>query len=332
MKAILSTAPGGPETLIIGELESPEPGEGQVRIRVRACGVNYPDTLIIEDKYQFKPDRPFPPGGEVSGEIDALGPGVSEWRVGDKVIALTGHGGMAEQVVTEANRCVAMPDTMPYEEAAALIFTYGTSYHALKQRAETAAGETLLVLGAAGGVGLSAVELGKAMGARVVAAASSEEKVALAKDRGADTGMIYERGPFDKDGTRALARQFKDATGPGGADIIYDAVGGDYAEAALRCINWKGRFLVIGFPAGIPRIPLNLALLKGCQIVGVFWGSFTSREVMENQQNNRELLDMYADGRIRPHVSKQYALADAGQAITDLAERRAMGKIVVTID
>lgn len=332
MKAILSTAPGGPETLIIGELESPEPGEGQVRIRVRACGVNYPDTLIIEDKYQFKPDRPFPPGGEVSGEIDALGPGVSEWRVGDKVIALTGHGGMAEQVVTEANRCVAMPDTMPYEEAAALIFTYGTSYHALKQRAETAAGETLLVLGAAGGVGLSAVELGKAMGARVVAAASSEEKVALAKDRGADTGMIYERGPFDKDGTRALAKQFKDATGPGGADIIYDAVGGDYAEAALRCINWKGRFLVIGFPAGIPRIPLNLALLKGCQIVGVFWGSFTSREVMENQQNNRELLDMYADGRIRPHVSKQYALADAGQAITDLAERRAMGKIVVTID
>lgn len=332
MKAILSTAPGGPETLIIGELESPEPGEGQVRIRVRACGVNYPDTLIIEDKYQFKPDRPFPPGGEVSGEIDALGPGVSEWRVGDKVIALTGHGGMAEQVVTEANRCVAMPDTMPYEEAAALIFTYGTSYHALKQRAETAAGETLLVLGAAGGVGLSAVELGKAMGARVVAAASSEEKVALAKVRGADTGMIYERGPFDKDGTRALAKQFKDATGPGGADIIYDAVGGDYAEAALRCINWKGRFLVIGFPAGIPRIPLNLALLKGCQIVGVFWGSFTSREVMENQQNNRELLDMYADGRIRPHVSKQYALADAGQAITDLAERRAMGKIVVTID
>ena len=332
MKAILSTAPGGPETLIIGELESPEPGEGQVRIRVRACGVNYPDTLIIEDKYQFKPDRPFPPGGEVSGEIDALGPGVSEWRVGDKVIALTGHGGMAEQVVTEANRCVAKPDTMPYEEAAALIFTYGTSYHALKQRAETAAGETLLVLGAAGGVGLSAVELGKAMGARVVAAASSEEKVALAKDRGADTGMIYERGPFDKDGTRALARQFKDATGPGGADIIYDAVGGDYAEAALRCISWKGRFLVIGFPAGIPRIPLNLALLKGCQIVGVFWGSFTSREVMENQQNNRELLDMYADGRIRPHVSKQYALADAGQAITDLAERRAMGKIVVTID
>lgn len=332
MKAILSTAPGGPETLIIGELESPEPGEGQVRIRVRACGVNYPDTLIIEDKYQFKPDRPFAPGGEVSGEIDALGPGVNEWRVGDKVIALTGHGGMAEQVVTEANRCVAMPDTMPYEEAAALIFTYGTSYHALKQRAETAAGETLLVLGAAGGVGLSAVELGKAMGARVVAAASSKEKVALARDRGADTGMIYERGPFDKDGTRALAKQFKDATGPGGADIIYDAVGGDYAEAALRCINWKGRFLVIGFPAGIPRIPLNLALLKGCQIVGVFWGSFTSREVMENQQNNRELLDMYADGRIRPHVSKQYALADAGQAITDLAERRAMGKIVVTID
>ena len=239
-------------------------------------------------------------------------------RQGDRA-----HGarGLAEQVVTEANRCVAMPDTMPYEEAAALIFTYGTSYHALKQRAETAAGETLLVLGAASGVGLSAVELGKAMGARVVAAASSEEKVALAKDRGADTGMIYERGPFDKDGTRALDRQFKDATGPGGADIIYDAVGGDYAEAALRCINWKGRFLVIGFPAGIPRIPLNLALLKGCQIVGVFWGSFTSREVMENQQNNRELLDMYADGRIRPHVSKQYALADAGQAITDLAER-----------
>lgn len=332
MKALLSRAAGGPETLELDEAPAPTPSDGEVRIRVRACGVNYPDALIIEDKYQFRPERPFAPGGEVAGEIDALGPGVDSLKVGDRVMALTSSGGMAEQVVTTAARCVPMPDSMPYDEGAAFIFTYGTSYHALKQRAALGAGDTLLILGAAGGVGLSACELGKAMGARVVAAASSEEKVELAKAHGAESGLIYPRGPFDKDGTKALAAQFKEAVGPDGANAIYDAVGGDYAEAALRCIAWKGRFLVIGFPAGIPRIPLNLALLKGCEIVGVFWGSFTSREVEANRTNNRELVEMYLAGKIRPHVSQRYALADAGNALKDLTERRAMGKIVIMID
>ncbi|MGE4616956.1 MAG: NADPH:quinone oxidoreductase family protein [Gammaproteobacteria bacterium] len=332
MKAILSKAPGGPETLILENVNAAEPGDGEVRIRVRACGVNYPDTLMIEDKYQFRPDRPFSPGGEVSGEIDAVGEGVTGFSPGDAIIALVGWGGMAEYVVTPASKCASMPDGMPFDQAAAFIFTYGTTYHALKQRAALKTGETLLVLGAAGGVGLSAVELGRAMGARVVAAASSEEKVELAKAHGASVGIVYGRGPFDKDGTKTLSAQFKEATAPGGADVIYDAVGGDYAQAALRAIAWQGRFLVVGFPAGIPSIPLNLVLLKGCQIVGVFWGSFTDREAETNRDNNRELMALYASGEIKPHVSKRYSLAEAGQGISDLAERRALGKIVVMLD
>ena len=332
MKAILSTAPGGPETLILEQRQEPEPQADEVRIRVHACGVNYPDTLMIEDKYQVRPERPFSPGGEVAGVIDVVGTSVTEFQPGDRVIGLVGLGGMAEKVVAPLRKCVPMPPEMPFDEAAAFIFTYGTSYHALKQRAALAGGETLLVLGAAGGVGLAAVELGRAMGARVVAAASSAEKVELAQSRGAESAVVYGRGPFDKDAARALAGQFKEATAPHGADVVYDAIGGDYAEAALRAIAWQGRFLVVGFPAGIPRIPLNLALLKGCQIVGVFWGSFSDREPEVNLVNNRELMDMYARGDIRPHVSKHYPLAEAGQAITELAERRALGKIVVMIE
>lgn len=332
MKALLSVAPGGPETLELKSIDAPEPGPGEVRIRVRACGINYPDSLIIEDKYQFRPPRPFAPGGEVAGEIDALGDGVDNFTVGQRVIGMPGWGGMAEHVLASAIKCAPAPEGMPDIEAAAFMFTYGTSYHALKQRAALKPGDTLLVLGAAGGVGLAAVELGKAMGARVVAAASSEEKVALARARGADEGVIYPHGPFDKDGAKALAGQFKEACGKNGADVIYDAVGGDYAEAALRACAWEGRFLVVGFPAGIPRIPLNLPLLKGCQIVGVFWGSFCERDPAANGINMQELCDMYNDGKIRPHVSAQYPLAQAAQGIRDLAERRALGKIVVTID
>lgn len=332
MKAMLSTAPGGPETLQLQDIATPEPGPGEVRIRVRACGVNYPDTLIIEDKYQFRPERPFSPGGEVSGEIDALGEGVEGLAVGDRVIGMISWGGMAEYVITRAVKCAPMPADMPWDEAAAFVFTYGTSYHALKQRAALGAGQTLLVLGAAGGVGLAAVELGHAMGARVIAAASSEEKVALTRAHGAADGVVYPRGPFDKDGRKALAQLFKDAVGKHGADVVYDGVGGDYAEAALRAIAWEGRFLVVGFPAGIPSIPLNLALLKGCQIVGVFWGSYAEREPAGNAQNIAEMVAMYEAGKIRPHVSAHYPLAEAGQAIRDLAERRAMGKIVVMID
>ncbi|MET0336988.1 MAG: NADPH:quinone oxidoreductase family protein, partial [Caulobacter sp.] len=253
MKAVLSQSVGGPETLKLEELPDPTPGAGQVVLDVKACGVNYPDVLIIQDMYQFKPQRPFAPGGEVSGVVSAVGDGVSHLKVGDRVLASTGWGGMAEKLAVDAARVVPIPDAMPFDEAAAFLMTYGTSYYGLKDRGHIKPGETLLVLGAAGGVGLAAVELGKAMGAKVIAAASSQEKVDLAISRGADSGVVYPTGPFDKDGQKALAQLFKDACGPNGWDVAYDAVGGDYAEAVIRASGWNGRFLVIGFPAGIPK-------------------------------------------------------------------------------
>jgi NADPH2:quinone reductase len=332
MKAMLSMAPGGPDTLVLEELPDPKPAAGEVLIAVKACGVNFPDSLIIEDRYQAKPPRPFAPGGEVAGVVEAVGPGVTAFKPGDRVIGSLIWGGMAEKVAVGAARCTPMPDGMPFDEASALVLTYGTSIHALKDRARLKAGETLLVLGAAGGVGLSAVELGKAMGARVIAAASSQAKVDLARKHGADAGVVYPPGPFDKASARALADLFKSACGESGADVIFDPVGGDYAEAALRSIAWEGRFLVVGFPAGIPKLPLNLALLKGCQVVGVFWGAFTQRDPKANAANIAELMRLYADGRIRPLVSERYPLAGAGAAIARLAGRQAMGKIVVTTD
>ena len=330
MKAILSINPGGPDTLQLKDVDTPMPGPEEVRIRVRACGVNYPDALIIEDKYQFRPDRPFSPGGEVAGEIDEIGEAVTNFKLGDRVIGYVGWGGMAEQVITTPEKCSLIPDGMEDAEAAAFMLTYGTSYHALKQRGQLSKGETLLVLGAAGGVGLAAVELGKAMGAKVVAATSSEEKSALAVSKGADIGIVYPKGPFDKVEAKELSQLFKNAVGSNGADVIYDAIGGSYAEASLRSIAWQGRFLVVGFPSGIPSIPLNLALLKGCQIAGVFWGAFTEKQPKDNAQNIQELYDYFAAKRIRPHVSAQYSLSESAQAIKDLSERRAMGKIIVT--
>jgi NADPH2:quinone reductase len=332
MKAVLSTVVGGPETLELSELPDPVAGPGQVLIDVKACGVNYPDVLIIEDKYQFKPTRPFAPGGEVSGVIAAVGEGVTRFKVGDRVLASTGWGGMAEKLALEEARCTAIPDDMPFDEAAAFILTYGTSYYALKDRGALKAGETLLVLGAAGGVGLAAVELGKAAGARVIAAASSQEKVDLAIAHGADSGVVYPRGPFDKDGQKALANLIKEACGPNGWDVAYDAVGGDYSEATIRAAGWNGRFLVIGFPSGIPKIPLNLTLLKSCDIVGVFWGASVARDPKGHAQNVKELMALYAEGKIKPHVSERFPLAKAGDAIAHLASRKAMGKVVVTND
>ena len=332
MKALLSKAVGGPDTLVLDELPSPEARAGQAVITVKACGVNYPDVLIIEDLYQFKPARPFAPGGEVSGVVKSLGEGVTHLKVGQRVLGNTGWGGMAEEMALDAARLIPIPDAMPFDTAAAFIMTYGTSYYGLKDRGFLKPGQTLLVLGAAGGVGLAAVELGKAMGAKVIAAASSQEKVALAIKHGADAGVVYPMGPFDKDGTKALANQFKEACGEGGANVIYDGVGGDYAEAAIRCMAWEGRFLVIGFPAGIPRIPLNLALLKGCDIVGVFWGSAVTRDPKAHAQNVKELLDLYAAGKIKPFVSEHFPLAKAGDAIKHLASRKAMGKVVVTME
>src|SRR5258706_6123785 len=332
MKALLSKQVGGPETLVLEDVPSPKARPGWAVISVKAVGVNYPDVLIIEDKYQFKPPRPFSPGGEVSGVVKHLGEGVTDVKVGDRVLANTGSGGMAEEMAVEASRLVPIPDAMPFDDAAAFIMTYGTSYYGLKDRGFLTPGQTLLVLGAAGGVGLSAVELGKAMGANVIAAASSQEKVDLAMARGASSGVVYPTGPFDRDGQKALAELFKGAVGPNGADCVYDGVGGDYAEAAIRCMGWEGRFLVIGFPAGIPRIPLNLALLKSCDIVGVFWGAAVARDPKAHQQNIKELMDLYATGTIRPHVSEHFPLARAAEAISHLASRKAMGKVVVTVD
>lgn len=331
MKAIISHDPGGPDTLRLEEVTDPTAGPGQIRIAVKAVGVNYPDVLIIEDKYQLKPTRPFSPGAECAGLVDEIGEGVTDFAVGDRVLAMTGHGAMAEKVVTGTARAAKLPETMPFDEASAFLLTYGTSHHALVDRGRLKAGDTLLVLGAAGGVGLAAVEIGAALGARVIAAVSSEDKLALAKAHGAADGFVYPAGPFDKDGQKALAEAFKQACGKGGPNVIYDPVGGDYAEPALRSIAWRGRYLVIGFAAGIPRPPLNLALLKGCDIVGVFWGGFVDREPEGHAASLADLLRLYAEGKIRPEISDRYPLERAGEAITALASRKAKGKIVVTV-
>ena len=331
MKALLSTAPGGPETLAIHEVPEPVPGPGEIRLAIRACGVNFPDTLIIEDKYQLRPARPFSPGAEVAGTVAAVGEGVDPALLGTRMIGWVGFGGMAEAIVLPLARAMPMPAAMASETAAAFVMTYGTSHHALKDRAALEAGETLLVLGAAGGVGLAAVEIGKAMGARVVAAASSQAKADLALAHGADRAIVYPRGPFDKDGARALSSLFKDVVGEAGADVVYDPVGGAYTEAALRAIAWEGRLLVVGFPAGIAKLPLNLTLLKSCQIVGVFWGAFVARDPARNQANIAELMRWHAQGKLRPEVSATYPLAKAAEAIGALASREALGKLVVTI-
>lgn len=331
MKALLSTAPGGPETLRLDDAPDPAPGPGEVVVDVKACGINFPDVLIIQDMYQFKPERPFAPGGEVSGVVAAVGEGVGRVKIGDRVIGSAGWGGMAEKIKLHEMACTPIPDAMPFDDAAAFLMTYGTSHYALKDRAKLKAGETLLVLGAAGGVGIAAVELAKAMGARVVAAASSKDKAKLAADHGADATLVYPRGPFDKDAQKALSKQFKDAVDGDGADVIYDPVGGDYAEPALRAIAWEGRYLVIGFPAGIPKIPLNLTLLKSCQIVGVFWGAYAMRDPAGNTANIKELLDLYAAGKIKPVISERYPLERGGEAIAALAARQALGKLVVTV-
>ena len=331
MKALLSKAVGGPDTLVLEEAPDPAPARGEVVIAVKAVGVNFPDVLIIEDKYQFKPERPFSPGGEVAGVVESVGEGVTNLEPGDRVLAMTGWGGMAEKIAVDAARCIPVPATMDFDVAAAFVMTYGTSMHALKDRAKLKSGETLLVLGAAGGVGLAAIEIGKAMGARVVAAVSSEEKAELARAHGADEAIVYPQGPFDKEGSKALAVQFKAACGPNGADVIYDPVGGGYAEPALRAIAWEGRYLVVGFPAGIPSIPLNLTLLKSCQIVGVFWGAFAARDPGANEQNLMELLTMWMKGKIKPEISERFPLAEGGKAIERLASRQAMGKLVVEV-
>ncbi len=331
MKAILSKAVGGPETLVLEDVASPVAGPGEVVIDIKAVGVNFPDTLMIVDKYQFKPERPFSPGGELSGVVKSVGEGVSNVKPGDRILANTGWNAMREEIAVEAHRCVPIPDSMPFDEAAAFMLTYGTSYYALKQRADIKPGEKLLITGAAGGVGVAAIELGKAMGAEVIAAVSTQEKADFCLSKGADKAMIYPTGALDRAAQKALSNQIKEVSG-GGVDVIYDAVGGDYAEPAVRAMNWEGRFLVIGFPAGIPSIPLNLTLLKSCDIRGVFWGAWVAQFPKDHAQNSAEMMQMYADGKIRPHISNRYPLAKAADALNELIERRATGKVVITID
>lgn len=332
MKALLSRAPGGPETLELADLPDPTPAAGQVIVAVKACAINYPDVLIIEDRYQFKPPRPFAPGGEIAGVVEAVGEGVTGWAPGDRGIAVIGNGGLVERVAVSAAQLHRLPEGRDFTEGAALLLTYATTIHALADRGRLAEGDTLLVLGAAGGVGLAAVELGKAMGARVIGAVSSEVKAAAVREAGADEVIVYPRGPFDKDASKALAEQFKAAVGPKGADVIYDPVGGDYAEPALRSIAWEGRYLVVGFPAGIPKLPLNLTLLKSCDVCGVFWGAFAARDPKANAANVERLFALWAEGRIAPRVTQRFPLERGGEAIAALTTREVIGKVVVEMD
>ncbi len=324
MKAVVCVEHGPPEALVFKEVPTPEPGRGQVRLRVEAAGVNFPDSLIIQNLYQFKPPLPFSPGGEAAGVIDAVGEGVDGLKVGDRAVAMTGNGCYAEYVVATAKQVVPIPDAMPSDVAAGFIMTYGTSHHALKQRARLQPGETLLVLGAAGGVGLTAVELGKVMGATVIAAASTDDKLALTRDYGADETINYTDAN--------LKDEVKRLTGGKGADVIYDPVGDRLAEPAFRSIGWNGRYLIVGFAGGaIPSLPLNLPLIKGASLVGVFWGAFTQAEPDVHRANMAELLDWYAAGKIRPHVSKHFPLSEGAAAIRWMMDRKATGKVVLTV-
>lgn len=323
VKALLCKEFGPPESLVVEDVDDPVAGPGQVVVDVHACGMTFPDLLMIQDKYQFKPTLPFSPGGEVGGVICAVGEGVDGLKPGDRVLASTTWGGCAEKVAVGASGVQLVPDGMDLVHAAAFLYAYGTSHHALVDRARIQPGETMLVLGAAGGVGLAAVDIGRVLGARVIAAASSDDKLELCREYGAEETINYS--------TEDLRSRLKEITGGRGVDVVYDPVGGPYSEPALRSTAWEGRFLVVGFANGdIPRIPLNLALLKGCQIVGVFWGAFVGREPERHRANVEQLRRWWADGQIRPHVSATYPLEQAVQALQDIAERRAKGKVVVT--
>ena len=323
MKAVLCKAYGAPEDLVLEDVDEPVPGEGEVLVDVKATALNFPDVLMIAGKYQSQPPFPFSPGGEIAGTVLETGSGVTEFAPGDRVFGGVGHGGFAERVAVAARSLQPVPEAMSFVEASGISTTYGTSYYALQQRAALQPGETLLVTGAAGGVGIAAVQLGKAMGARVIAAASSEQKLSVARDSGADELIDYSDGQL-KDKVKAL-------TGGKGADVIYDPVGGALFDQCLRCINWYGRILVIGFAAGdIPKAPINLILLKSCQVVGVFYGAWSARAPDENRANFRDILAFHAAGKIKPVVGGVHPLENYAKALNDLAQRRAIGKIVVT--
>lgn len=322
MRAVSCKELTGPDGLVVEDLTSPEPAVGQVVIGMRAVALNFPDVLLVHGKYQFKPELPFSPGGEIAGVVTRVGEGVEDVAVGDRVLATMPWGAMREEVVAEAATCIPIPESVSFEAAASFLTAYGTSYYALEQRAALRPGETLVVLGAAGGVGLAAIELGKIMGATVIACASTADKLALCRERGADETIDYR--------TEDLKTRIKSLTHGRGADVVYDPVGGAYSEAALRATGWSGRFLVVGFAAGdIPKIPLNLLLLKSCQVIGVFWGAFTMKERQTHLANVAKLMRWLEEGKLRPHIGKTYPLADAAQAIRDMMDRKALGKLVV---
>jgi NADPH2:quinone reductase len=324
LKALLCKQFGPPESLVLEDVASPKPGPGEVVVSVKAASVNFPDVLIIQNKYQFKPPLPFSPGSELAGVVKEVGEGVTNVRPGDRVIAFTTYGAFAEEAKTEATRLLPMPKGMDFPSAASFILTYGTTDHALRDRGRLKAGETLLVLGAAGGVGIAAIEVGKALGARVIACASSDEKLAVCREHGADDTINYATGDL-REGIKGL-------TGGKGVDVIYDAVGGPYTEPAFRSIAWRGRLLVIGFAAGdIPKLPLNLPLLKGADVVGVFWGDFTRREPKSFLESARQLMRWFEEGKLKPHVSATFPLEKAAEAMNLLASRKAKGKVVVQI-
>jgi len=324
MKAVLCKQFGPPDSLVVEALESPRAGPGEVVISVKAASVNFPDVLIIQNKYQFKPPLPFSPGSELSGVVKEVGAGVQGFRPGDRVMAFTTYGAFAEEVKTEAGRLLKIPQGMSFTAAAAFLLTYATTDHALRDRGSLAAGETLLVLGAAGGVGLAAIEVGKALGARVIACASSDDKLAVCRSHGADATINY--------ATEDMRSRIKALTGGRGADVIYDPVGGPYSEPAFRSIAWRGRHLVVGFAAGeIPKLPLSLALLKGASVVGVFWGDFARREPARFAESVKQLTKWYAEGRLKPHVSETFPLEQAAEALKRMAARQVKGKVVLTV-
>jgi NADPH2:quinone reductase len=324
MKAIRCKAYGPPSSLVLEEVENLRPKTKEILVEVKACGLNFPDTLIIQGLYQFKPELPFTPGSDVAGIVKEVGEGVSHLKVGQEVFGFVPHGALAEEVLVPSNACFPKPPQMDFPTAASFLMAYGTSYHALKDRGRLSNGETLLVLGASGGVGLAAVELGKLMGAKVIAAASTNEKLALCKEYGADETINYN--------TQDLKAAIKEITEGKGVDVVYDPVGGTYSEAALRGTAWNGRYLVVGFAAGdIPKIPLNLPLLKGASIVGVFWGAFTMRNSKANMQNTMTLMQWYAEGKLKPHIHAIYDLADTSKALEEMTKRKVKGKLIVQI-
>lgn len=323
MKAMICRSFGPIENLAVEDVPEPKPGKRQLRVKVESAGVNFPDTLIVQGLYQFKPPFPFSPGSEIAGTVVELGEGVEGFQVGDRVMATPGWGGFAEQVVVQANIAAKLPDSMPTDLAGGFSMTYLTTYHALVDRARLKEGETLAVLGAAGGTGLSAVEIGKALGAKVIACASTDDKLELCRAHGADVGINYS--------TEDLKAQLKAHTEGNGVDVIYDPVGGSFSEAALRAIAWEGRFLVVGFAAGdIPKVPLNLALLKGCDIVGVFWGSFAARSPERVAAHTQHLLQLHAEGKLKSHLHRAYPLENAVEALQDILDRKVKGKAIIT--